>query len=269
MRAAVRNGRIVAGVDPTSSALPATRASHRPSADPDPVHWSPPAGAARARRAAPLHYWMPAYPSIAPGAGSSASPCTRVSLRTRATHGAAGREERAVRDARFAGQPGVARGPRDPDCQEHARGSGCRSGTFSTATCGCDGARTVRATAVAGLSDLARSDAWTLTRPAPGRHVPVAAGNRSTAPVGRSGPWQAATLPGSRISRHAPHRWRSGPCRGSRCSACSPASSSSNTRVCCRWLSRATTNWCGRSSSGDAWGIAGCAPARATGASRR
>jgi hypothetical protein len=170
-RFAVRNGRIVAGIDPTVSPSPeAPRVGHAAitlGAGPGALAATGRASLARGERKL-WHFWMPAYPSGQPGPG----------LERLANHG------RIVSEARTAWRNWLAQGSplttRDSRvdaawraalvtlivCQERERGDLIPLGNpFQYRDVWLrDAARTVRALAVAGYTDMARSAAWTLSR---------------------------------------------------------------------------------------------------------
>ncbi len=170
-RFAVRNGHIVAGIDPTMTIAPEAPRPARAA-----LTRGPGPGALVATGRATLargaqkrwHFWMPAYPSVAPGPG----------LERNADHA------RVVAEARDTWRRWLAQGTRlaTPDslvdaawraavvtllqCQERDRGEWVPVGNpFQYRDVWLrDAARTVRALAVAGYADMARSDALTLTR---------------------------------------------------------------------------------------------------------
>jgi hypothetical protein len=166
---AMRNGRLVAGVDPALALAPVSAAGGATTYGPGP-------GILVATGRAHLtqggrhawHYWMPAYPSHA-GARD---------LERLADHDRVAGEARATWRERLSQASPLA----TPDslvnaayraalvtlwlCQERAGQEWAPIGNpFQYRDVWIrDGARVVRALAVAGCTDLARSDAWTLTR---------------------------------------------------------------------------------------------------------
>ena len=170
-RCAIRNGRIVAGIDPTMRvAQDAPRPGHPALTRGAGAGLLSATGRERLARGQQKrwHFWLPAYPTTAPGPG----------LERIAAHA------RVVADARDAWRGRLAEGARfaTPDpltnaawraalvtlllCQERYRDTWVPLGNpFQYRDVWLrDAARTVRALAVAGHTDLARSDALTLAR---------------------------------------------------------------------------------------------------------
>lgn len=166
-RFAIRNGRLVAGVDQELERQP--RARQAPTRGPGPGALAA-IGRARLARGErrQWHYWMPVYPSRARG----------EQLERLAAHDEVVGEARATWRAWLARTSPLA----TPDSlvnaawraalvtliasQERDRDEWVPIGNplqYRDVWLR-DGARTVRALAVAGLTDVARSDAWTLTR---------------------------------------------------------------------------------------------------------
>lgn len=169
-RFAIRNGLLVAGVDPALERQPAdARARQAPTRGPGPGALSA-VGRARLARGEQRqwHYWMPVYPSRAKGEG----------LERLAGHDEVVGEVRATWRAWLDRTSPLV----TPDSlvnaawraalvtllasQERDRDEWVPIGNpFQYRDVWLrDGARVVRALAVAGLTDVARSDAWTLTR---------------------------------------------------------------------------------------------------------
>jgi hypothetical protein len=170
-RFAVRNGRIVAGIDPTVTIAPDAprpgRAALTRGPGPGALVATARVNLARGERRS-WHFWMPAYPSSAPGPG----------LERIAAHA------RVVSEARDTWRHRLAQGsPLTTSdslvdaawraalvtllvCQEHERGDWVPLGNpFQYRDVWLrDAARTVRALAVAGYTEMARSDALTITR---------------------------------------------------------------------------------------------------------
>ncbi len=170
-RFAIRNGRLVAGVDPELPRVPADPRARvmAPTRGPGPGALSA-TGRARLSRGErhQWHYWMPAYPTTAAG----------ESIERIARH------DQVVADARTIWREWLAKGTQlsTPDslvnaawraalvtlltCQERDRNEWVPIGNplqYRDVWLR-DAARVVRALAVAGYTDIARSDAWTLTR---------------------------------------------------------------------------------------------------------
>lgn len=170
-RFAVRNGRIVAGIDPTVTVAPdAPRprsAATTIGAGPGALVATGHASLARGERKL-WHFWMPAYPSSQPGPG----------LERLADHGRIVSEARDTWRHWLAQGSPLATGDSLVDaawraavvtlivCQERERGDLIPLGNpFQYRDVWLrDAARTVRALAVAGYADMARSAAWTLCR---------------------------------------------------------------------------------------------------------
>ena len=170
-RFAIRNGRLVAGVEATLERAPADPRSRliAPARGPGPGALAA-TGRARLARGeqSKWHYWMPAFPVDAPGAGLE-----RIA-----------RHDPLVAEARDAWRGWLERGTQlaTPDSlvnaawraalitllvsHERDRGEWIPLGNplqYRDVWLR-DGARSVRALAVAGYTDVARSDAWTFTR---------------------------------------------------------------------------------------------------------
>lgn len=170
-RFAVRNGRIVAGIDPTVAI-----AADAPRPGRAALTRGPGPGALIATGRATLtrggrkrwHFWMPAYPSTAPGPG----------LERNAGHARAVSEARDTWHHRLAQGSPLATSDSLVNaawraalvtlllCHERDRGDWVPLGNpFQYRDVWLrDAARNVRALAVAGYTDMARSDAMTLTR---------------------------------------------------------------------------------------------------------
>ena len=170
-RFALRNGRLVAGVDPSLARVPADPRARlmAPTRGPGPGVLAATGIATLSRgKQHQWHYWMPVYPATAAGKGLE-----RIA-----------RHDRVVAEARATWREWLAKGSSlaTPDslvnaawraalvtllvCQERDRGEWMPIGNpFQYRDVWLrDGARAVRALAVAGYTDMARSDAWTLTR---------------------------------------------------------------------------------------------------------